>query len=226
MKYLSRNDLETIGRRVIAAYKKLPAISGQAPERIDIDYLCQGLLGLRVDYARLSLNGEKIGLTSSCEVGVEIFPEDPSCEGDQYYMLDGKTILIESELIQVTKEVFQTYRRTKWNIEDSTERFFKHETQMSSLIGGENEGYERFHEFIDYENTPENQAIEEMVFQSLRNVLDLLPPKDYELVYELYFKNRTERECAQRLGMSQQAVHERKKRILKKIKNNLDEEGC
>ena len=29
-----------------------------------------------------------------------------------------------------------------------------------------------------------------------------------------------------RLGMSQQAIHERKKRILKKIKNNLDEEGC
>jgi RNA polymerase sigma factor (sigma-70 family) len=136
------------------------------------------------------------------------------------------TMTGQYELIQVTKEVFQTYRRTKWNIEDSTERFFKHETQMSSLIGGENEGYERFHEFIDYDNTPENQAIEEMVFQSLRNVLDLLPPKDYELVYELYFKNRTERECAQRLGMSQQAVHERKKRILKKIKNNLAEEGC
>ena len=96
MKYLSRNDLETIGGRVIAAYKKLPAISGQAPERVDIDYLCQELLGLRVDYARLSLNGEKIGVTSSCEVGVEIFPEDPSCEEEQYYMLDGKTILIES----------------------------------------------------------------------------------------------------------------------------------
>ena len=97
---------------------------------------------------------------------------------------------------------------------------------MSSLIGGENDGYERFHEFIDYDNTPENQAIEEMVFQSLHNVLELLPPKDYELIYELYFKNHTERECAQRLGMSQQAIHERKKRILKKIKNNLDEEGC
>jgi site-specific DNA recombinase len=86
LKYLSRNDLETIGGRVIAAYKKLPAISGQAPERVDIDYLCQELLGLRVDYARLSLNGEKIGLTSSCEVGVEIFPEDPSCEEEQYYI--------------------------------------------------------------------------------------------------------------------------------------------
>lgn len=69
------------------------------------------------------------------------------------------TMTGQYELIQVTKEVFQTYRRTKWNIEDSTERFFKHETQMSSLIGGENDGYERFHEFIDYDNTPENQAI-------------------------------------------------------------------
>ena len=45
-------------------------------------------------------------------------------------------------------------------------------------------------------------------------------------VAKIYFKNHTERECAQRLGMSQQAIHERKKRILKKIKNNLDEEGC
>lgn len=100
MKYLSRNDLEAIGARVIAAYKKLPAISGQPLERVDIDYLCQALLGLRIDYARLSLEGEKIGLTSSCEVGVEVFSEDPACEEELYYMLDGKTILIEGDLIK------------------------------------------------------------------------------------------------------------------------------
>lgn len=51
-------------------------------------------------------------------------------------------------------------------------------------------------------------------------------PKDYELIYELYFKNRSEKEYAQMLGVSQQAIHVRKKRILKKIKNNLDEQGC
>ena len=143
-----------------------------------------------------------------------------------YFLNIYNTMTGEFELVQVTKEVFQTYRRTKWHIEDSTERFYKHETQMSSLIGGENDGDERFHEFIDYDNTPENQAIEEMVRQSLRNILDLLPPKDYELIYELYFKNRSEKEYAQMLGVSQQAIHVRKKRILKKIKNNLDEQGC
>lgn len=50
MKYLSRNDLETIGGRVIAAYKRLPAISDQALERVDIDFLCQELLGLCMEY--------------------------------------------------------------------------------------------------------------------------------------------------------------------------------
>lgn len=100
MRYLSRNDLEAIGARVITAYKKLPAVSGQTLERVDIDYLCQALLGLRIDYARLSRGGEKIGLTSSCEVGVEVFSEDPAYTEELYYMLDGKTILIEGDLVK------------------------------------------------------------------------------------------------------------------------------
>lgn len=100
MKFLSRNDLESIGARVIAAYKKLPAVSCQTLERVDIDYLCQALLGLHIDCARLSLSGEKIGLTSFCEVGVEVFSEDPACTEELYYMLDGKTILIEGTLMK------------------------------------------------------------------------------------------------------------------------------
>lgn len=42
------------------------------------------------------------------------------------------TMTGEFELVQVTKEVFQTYRRTKWHIEDSTERFYKHETLLQA----------------------------------------------------------------------------------------------
>lgn len=97
---------------------------------------------------------------------------------------------------------------------------------MSSLIGGEDDSYENFREFVDYEDTPENSAIEEMVRQSLRNILNLLSPEDYELVYDLYYRDRTEPECARKMGITQQAVHKRKKRVLKKIKNFLDTEGC
>lgn len=58
------------------------------------------MLGLRINYARLSLGGEKIGLASSCEVGVEVFSEDPACAEELYYMLDGKTILFECDLVK------------------------------------------------------------------------------------------------------------------------------
>ena len=53
-----------------------------------------------VTFSVAKLNGEKIGLTSSCDIGVEVFPEDPSSTEEQYYMLDGKTILIESDLMK------------------------------------------------------------------------------------------------------------------------------
>lgn len=42
------------------------------------------------------------------------------------------TMTGQYELIQVTKEVFQTYRRTKWNIEDSTETSLDKGTQRKT----------------------------------------------------------------------------------------------
>lgn len=50
MKYLSRNDLEAIGNRVIAAYSKLPEVATEQVTRVDIDYLVGTLLGLQIDY--------------------------------------------------------------------------------------------------------------------------------------------------------------------------------
>lgn len=99
MAYLSRIDLENIGARVIRAYKRLPKICGQPLDRIDIDYLIHALLGLRIDYSHLSPDGNTLGLTSFCEIGIEVFSKEPNQTDELYYMLDGKTILIEQDLI-------------------------------------------------------------------------------------------------------------------------------
>lgn len=99
MAYLSHIDLENIGLRVIQAYKKLPEVYGQPLDRIDIDYLIHALLGLRIDYSHLSPDGNTLGLTSFCEIGIEVFPKEPDQTDELYYMLDGKTILIERDLI-------------------------------------------------------------------------------------------------------------------------------
>ena len=54
-----------------------------------------------------------------------------------------KTYIVESydpatrkiERVTVTHEVYNAYRRSGWNIADNNQSFFKHEIQMSSLIG-------------------------------------------------------------------------------------------
>ena len=100
MRYLSRVDLEMIGLRIISAYKRLPAVTDAPLERVDIDYLMQSLLGLRIDYRHLSPYRDKLGLTSMSEIGIEVFPSAAAKEEDSFYMLDGKTILIEEDLIR------------------------------------------------------------------------------------------------------------------------------
>ena len=82
MKYLSRNDLELIGNRVITAYRKLPEVAAAPFTRVDIDYLVETLLGLRVDYQHLSRNRTYLGATSYEEIGIEVFPDD--VEDDVY----------------------------------------------------------------------------------------------------------------------------------------------
>lgn len=47
------------------------------------------------------------------------------------------TITKKYEEVEVSAELYNTYRRTGWNIENNDKRYFDHEIQMSSLIGGE-----------------------------------------------------------------------------------------
>lgn len=47
-----------------------------------------------------------------------------------YFLNIYNTMTGEFELVQVTKEVFQTYRRTKWHIEDSTDAYAALQNQL------------------------------------------------------------------------------------------------
>ena len=132
----------------------------------------------------------------------------------------------EYESVQVTKEVFEEYRRLGWDARNKDRRWHAHEIQYSGLIGGEDSNYENFREFINADDTPENAYLEASVRQSLHNILGLLTPDEYRLIYALFFQEMSEEAYGRKIGISQQAVHKCKIRILKKLKNFLDWEGC
>lgn len=95
MAYLSRNDIEKLGERVFADYKQIPCYRGQRIQRVDPESLAKALCGLTVDHYHLSRSGAVLGLTSTSQVGTWVMDDD----GNRLlYPLDGRTILIESDL--------------------------------------------------------------------------------------------------------------------------------
>lgn len=95
MSWLSHNDIEQIGMRVNKAYKKLPSLAGQCIQRVEPARLATEVCGLSIGHFHLSRTGRILGLTSFGQINVEVFDEE---KGLFEYPLDGKTILIESDL--------------------------------------------------------------------------------------------------------------------------------
>ena len=93
MRYLSKQDLERLARRVVTAYQKLPDAKLD-PWRINPDILLGQMLRLEVDYRHLSRDRTTLGLTAYDDVGVEVYDS----ETEDMYFLDGKTVLIEQDL--------------------------------------------------------------------------------------------------------------------------------
>ena len=98
MPHLSRKRIEAIANRITAAYKQLPSLRGQNPDMVRPELLVCDLLGLATEYHALSRNGSILGLTACGEVDVRIYdnPKHP-----EYFHLDGKTLLIDRDLIKV-----------------------------------------------------------------------------------------------------------------------------
>ncbi|MEG0691783.1 MAG: sigma factor-like helix-turn-helix DNA-binding protein [Oscillospiraceae bacterium] len=73
----------------------------------------------------------------------------------------------------------------------------------------------------------EKESVEDIVFhkitaKSLHIAISKLSVDERELIVSLFFTERTERDCAAELGISQPAIHKQKNKILKKLKLFLE----
>jgi len=123
--------------------------------------------------------------------------------------------------VEVSDEVSTHYNRTKWNIDDNNESFFKHEIQFSALIGGHENAFENFREFMpDYDVEEETDL--KIYAERLHNCLKLLSETERELIIMLFFENKTERECAEFYGINQKNINKKKAKVLCKLNKLLE----
>ena len=93
MRYYSPDEIEYISRRVYKAYKETAGYA-ETPLQVIPEQLA-AILGLTFDYRHLSQDRLTLGLTAFEDGdGVEVF-DSPD---EDFYILDGKTMLIEKDL--------------------------------------------------------------------------------------------------------------------------------
>ena len=101
MTYLSRHDIEKIAEPIISQYKQ-----AFVPER----HLCYSidpvqlatLLGYQIEYVRITKDGSILGQTSSGSFWTPIYDD---AMNEFFFLLDGKTILIEKRLLIAPRSV-------------------------------------------------------------------------------------------------------------------------
>lgn len=139
----------------------------------------------------------------------------------EYKVTVFNTVTKKYEQIAVSEEIYNAFRRTGWNIDDNDDSFFAHEIQISSLIGGKDNSFENFKEFISESNKVENAVIKNSEKSMLYKAISKLSFSEQNLIKALYFDRLTESEYAGLVNTSQQSVNKRKKRILKKLEKLL-----
>lgn len=95
--YLTRNDIEQIAQRAVSAYQRLPGWEGEEQFRVDPEVFAGDLMGLSMAYHRLSPDGSILGATCC---GCTILPIFDTPSSHDFFPLDGRTVLIERELIE------------------------------------------------------------------------------------------------------------------------------
>ncbi len=141
-----------------------------------------------------------------------------------------KRIWVRGQFVEVTDEVYTAYMQG-----DRKMRYFEADLKSERPVYGSNgeikqvlpsreDSLDRLMEenarqFAAAAESVEDVVIRKLAVDKLHTALMQLTKEERDFICALFFDEKTESEVAKGLGVSQQAVHKRKSRILKKLKN-------
>lgn len=146
---------------------------------------------------------------------------------------DKKRIWVSGQTIEVTDEVYDAYmkgdRKMRYFENDlKTERILLDEDgQIRQIIPSREDSLDRLmddnaEQFSDRHESVEDMVLRKISVERLYAALSTLSEKERELIEALFFEEKTERDVASAMGISQPAVHKQKNKILKKLKLFLE----
>lgn len=149
-----------------------------------------------------------------------MYIEHPYFYNGRYYAkVDGKMIEITKEVAYAMNNFYRTSKPKKNEIRTADGEVISkmlREIPLSELI--ESEKNFSIESFPDYSCNVEELVIKRMEENKIHQVIEELDEGEKILIYSFYFDNKKQEEIAAILGVSQQVVAYRLKKVLMKMK--------
>ena len=130
-------------------------------------------------------------------------------------------IRVQDELVPVTEEVYLTYYRMRRRELHLQEKDAKHGVVFySALDTGETNGEDAIPDLIS--PRVEDIVVDRLIAEKLHECLAQLSKEEQELIFSLFFQNKSEHQLAAETGIPRMTIHNRKKRILARLKKLLE----
>ena len=125
------------------------------------------------------------------------------------------TLLVGKKRIPVPQEVYKAYYHCR-----DREKYLDKlaEDNNISLEGCNEKGISVEYIFSTAEDSMEDTIITSMLLAKLRQCLKMLNEYEKTLIVELYLRGKSERQLSKETGVPSMTIHDRKIRILKKLK--------
>lgn len=142
-----------------------------------------------------------------------------------YLYIDGKPVKVTED---VYREFMHYERKERYFMEDlKAERMvIDQETQLVKVIPSREDSYERLLEkdqqFETTDELAEDTAMKRILLEKLETALHTLDDQELELIQELFYLEKTERDIAALLQISQNTVNYRKNKVLAKLRKLIE----
>ena len=129
-----------------------------------------------------------------------------------YWIIDGK-------YYEVSKETYQKFKR-EYDHARMLQRY-ENEVYVFSLDTMATEETTGYDVIADLGVNVEETAVHNLMIEKLRDTMKKLDDEELDLIKQIYVDEKTQREIALELGISQNAVNKRKIKLLNKLRKFL-----
>lgn len=130
-------------------------------------------------------------------------------------------IKVQGQLISVSEEIYLIYYRMKRRELHLEEKDSSHGVFYYSALDTEETNGE---DAIPDLNSPQVEDVieDKLLAEKLHQCLNQLSEEEQELIFTLFFQNKSEHQVSRETGIAQKTIHNRKVRILSRLKKLME----